>query len=94
MRHGGYGSQRAIAEPKHKNPDDKIHEIVEHYKHYSIASNAADKGDHRAEADCMTCLEYMLKSVCEFMEMLEENAGSPEEVQLIKEYKQKMAEEI
>ena len=63
-----------------------------HYKHYFMASNAADEGNHEAEADCMEYLECILEVICEFVEILEEEAGSPEEVQLIKKYKNKMSE--
>lgn len=72
--------------------DGKIREVMGHYKHYAIASHAADMGDHRAEIECTNCLECMLEAICDFMCMLEENAGSPEEVQTIKKYRKKIGE--
>ena len=40
----------------------------------------------------MRVLEYMLESVCQFMEMLERDAGSQEEAQMIKKYARKIGE--
>lgn len=70
----------------------KVHEMMEHYSNYSEARDAADRGNYGAEEDSMKSLDYMLKCACIFMDMLEEEAGSPEEAQLIKKYKRKMAE--
>lgn len=93
MRDGGYGSRKMLPEHEQRaRADKKIYDLMGHYKHYSMASNAADKGNHEAEADCMEYLECILEVICEFVEILEEEAGSPEEVQLIKKYKNKMSE--
>ena len=40
----------------------------------------------------MKSLEYMLKCACMFMDMLEEEANSPEEAQMIKKYRKKISE--
>lgn len=65
---------------------------MRNYKHYAIAPHVADMGGHRAEIECMNCLECMPEVVYDFMCMLEENAGSPEEVQTIKKYRKKIGE--
>lgn len=77
---------------RYRGPETKIHEMMEHYGNYSAASEAANRGNYGAEEDSMKSLDYMLKCVCVFMDMLEEEAGSPEEAQMIKKYKKKMAE--
>ena len=53
---------------------------------------AASRGNYGAEQDSMRALEYMLESVCQFMEMLERDAGSQEEAQMIKKYARKIGE--
>ena len=40
----------------------------------------------------MKSLDYMLKSVCQFMKMLKEEAETQEEMELIQEYSQKIGE--
>lgn len=77
---------------RYRGPEDKMHEMMEHYGNYSAASDAANRGNYGAEEDSMKSLDYMLKCVCVFMDMLEEEAGSPEEAQMIKKYRKKMAE--
>ena len=93
MRDGGYGSKKMLPERETRtDADGKIHEVIGHYKHYVVASHAADMGDRRAEIECTNCLECMLEAVYDFICMLEENAGSPEEVQIIKKYRKKVGE--
>lgn len=77
---------------RYRGPEGKMHEAMEHYGRYSAASEAADMGNYGAEQDSMKSLDCMLKCVCMFMDMLEEEAGSPEEKQMIKKYKRKISE--
>lgn len=77
---------------RYRGPEGKMHEMMEHFGNYSAASEAANMGNYGAEQDSMKSLDYMLKCVCVFMDMLEEEAGSPEEAQMIKKYRKKMAE--
>lgn len=77
---------------RYRGPEEKMHEMMEHYGNYSAASDAASRGNYGAEEDSMKSLDYMLKCVCMFMDMLEEEAGSPEETQMIKKYRKKMSE--
>ena len=77
---------------RYRGPEEKMHEMMEHYGNYSAASNAASRGNYGAEQDSMRALEYMLESVCQFMEMLERDAGSQEEAQMIKKYARKIGE--
>ncbi|MDE6946563.1 MAG: hypothetical protein K2P14_05200 [Anaeroplasmataceae bacterium] len=77
---------------RYRGPENKMHEMMEHYGEYSAASEAANMGNYGAEQDSMKSLDYMLKCVCVFMDMLEEEANSPEEAQIIKKYRKKMSE--
>lgn len=77
---------------RYRGPEGKIHEMMEHYGNYSDASEEAQRGNYGAEQDSMKALEYMLDSVCQFMEMLERDAGSQEETQMIKKYARKIGE--
>ena len=77
---------------RYRGPEEKMHEMMEHYGNYSAASEAASRGNYGAEQDSMQALKYMLDSVYQFMEMLERDAGSQEESQMIKKYARKIGE--
>lgn len=77
---------------RYRGPEGKIHEMMEHYGNYYAASNEASRGNYGAEQDSMRALEYMLESVCQFIDMLERDAGSQEETQMIKKYARKIGE--
>ena len=77
---------------RYRGPEEKMHEIMEHYGDYTMASDAVNRGNYGAEEDSVKSLDSMLKCVCIFMDMLEENADSPEEAQIIKKYRKKMSE--
>lgn len=68
---------------------DDMHEI---YNDYSDWKEEYMMGNYGAKDDTMKSLDYMLKSVVQFMQMLEENADSEEEMQLIKKYSRKISE--
>lgn len=77
---------------RYRGSEEKMHEMMEHYGNYSAASEEAHRGNYGAEQDSMRALEYMLESVCQFMDMLERDAGSQEEAQMIKKYARKIGE--
>lgn len=77
---------------RYRGPENKMQEMMEHFGNYSAASEAANRGNYGAEEDSMKSLDCMLKCACMFMDMLEEEANSPEEAQMIKKYRKKMAE--
>ena len=76
----------------HSRAEDHLNEMHEHYGAYSESRDAANSGNYGAEQDSMKALEYMLESVCQFMEMLERDANSQEEAQMIKKYAKKIGE--
>jgi len=67
--------------------EEAMEEMAYHYGNYSESSE-----QYGAEGQTMKSLEYMLNSVVEFIQMLEEEAGSQEEVKLIKHYTKKISE--
>ena len=77
---------------RYRGPEEKMHEMMEHYGEYSAASDAASRGNYGAEEDSMKSLDSMLRCVVIFMDMLEENADSQEEAQMIKKYRKKISE--
>ena len=77
---------------RYRGPEEKMHEMMEHYGDYTIAADAANRGNYGAEEDSMKSLDSMLKCVVIFMDMLEENADSQEEAQMIKKYRKKISE--
>ena len=72
--------------------EEHLNEMHEHYGAYSESREAANSGNYGAEQDSKKALEFMLESVCQFMEMLEREAESPEEKQMIKKYARKIGE--
>lgn len=69
-----------------------LDEMNEQYGNYNEGKEAYRRGNYGAGQDSIKSLEYMLKSVCQFMKMLKEDAESPEEAELIQEYSQKIGE--
>lgn len=68
-RRGGRGRYRG---------DDYIEDMRESYGEYNESRN------YGAEQETMKSLDYMLKSVKQFMGMLSQEAGSQEEMEMIK----------
>ena len=88
----GSGRGRGRYRGGYSGPEGALNEAQEHYGAYSESRGAAEAGNYGAEQDSMKALEYMLESVCQFMEMLSKDAGSPEEMQMIKKYARKIGE--
>lgn len=88
----GSGRSRGRYRAGHSGADHPLNEMHEHYNNYLESRDAAEDGHYGAEKESMKALEYMLESVCEFMEMLIREAGSQEEAQLIKKHTRKIGE--
>lgn len=76
---GGRGSGRYRG-------DDMIEDMREEYGNYSESRNYGDG------QESMKSLDYMLKSVLQFLKMLQEDANSEDEMQLIRQYARKIGE--
>lgn len=91
-RRGVPGTGRGRRYRGYSEAEGALNEMHEHYGNYSESREAANAGNYGAEKDSMRALEYMLESVCQFMDMLSQEAGSQEETQLIKKYARKIGE--
>ncbi len=91
-RRGVPGSGRSRRYRGYSGAEQSLNEMQEHYGAYSESRGAAESGNYGAEQDSKKALEYMLESVCQFMEMLSQEAGSQEEAQMIKKYAKKIGE--
>lgn len=69
-----------------------LDEMGEHYGNYVEGKEEHRRGNYGAKEDTMKSLEYMMESVVDFVEMLQEEAGTQEEMELIKHYTKKISE--
>lgn len=73
--------------------EDTMDDMYDAYRKYSDGRIEMDRGNYSAKPDTMRSLEYMMKSVMQFLMMLKDEA-SPEEMHLIREYTRKISEMI
>lgn len=84
---GSYGRRGVPGTGKGRyRGEEMIDEMEYHYGNYSESS------EYGAEGETMKSLEYMMESVVAFVKMLQEDANSQEEMQLIKRYAKKIGE--
>ena len=69
-----------------------LDDMAEQYENYNEGKESYRRGNYGAGQDSMKSLDYMLKSVCQFMKMLKEDAENQEEMDLIHEYARKIGE--
>ena len=69
-----------------------LDEMYDGYRNYSDGREEYDRGNYGAKGETMKSLEYMLESVTDFIEMLQHDAGSQEEVDMIKKYTRRISE--
>ena len=67
--------------------EEMMDEMAYHYGNY-----AESAGEYGAEGETIKSLDYMMKSVVDFIKMLKEEANSQEEIELIKHYTRKISE--
>lgn len=73
--------------------EEAMDEMYQNYQDYSEGKEEYNRnGNYGAKDDSMKSLDYMMKSVVKFINMLEEDADSPEEMQLIKKYTRQISE--
>ena len=72
--------------------EEMIDDMHETFRNYSEGKNEMNMGNYGAKDDTMKSLEYMMQSVVQFIEMLERDANSQEEVEMIKDYTRKISE--
>ena len=62
------------------------------YRNYNDGKEEYNRGNYGARNETMRSLEGMLESVTDFIEMLQNDASSQEEVDMIKHYTRKISE--
>lgn len=74
--------------------DEMMEEMYEAYQAYSEGSQSYNEGNYGAKGEAKESLEDMMECMVSFMEVVKENANSPEEMQVIKKYTKKISEMI
>ena len=72
--------------------DEAMDEMSYHYGNYSENREQYGRGNYGAKENTIKSLEYMMESVVDFIEMLEQDATSQEEINIIKKYTKKISE--
>lgn len=81
----GYGARKRDSRGRYRG-DDELERMGEHYSRYE------EGRQYGAKEDSMRSLKYMLESMENFARMLKEEATSQEEVQMIRQTAQKIAQ--
>jgi hypothetical protein len=71
---------------------DYLDYMNDSYENYNESKESYRRGNYGAGEDSLKSLDYMLKSVCQFMKMLKSEAETKEEMNLIQEYARKIGE--
>lgn len=66
--------------------------MYNNYERYEEGREQYNRGNYNAKEDTIRSLEYMLESMVDFVKMLKQEAGSQEEINLIREYTKKISE--
>ena len=82
---GGYGNSYGKAE-------EMLDRVNESFGAYSEGKDTYGRGTYGHEKQTMKSLDFMLQSTVEFLEMLQKDAGSQEEIDLIKKYTRQISE--
>lgn len=69
-----------------------LDEMYNGYRNYNDGKEEYNRGNYGAKNETMKSLEYMLESVTDFIEMLQNDASSQEEVDMIKHYTRRISE--
>ena len=65
---------------------DHLDSMYDHYGRYEEGRSSYNRGNYGAKESTLNSLEYMLRSVVDFVDMLKEEATSPEEMALLHKY--------
>lgn len=86
-----YGRRRRDSRGRYMG-DEMMNDMHEAYRDYSDGREEMNMGNNSAKDDTMKSLEYMMQSVVQFIEMLEKDANSQEEIEIIKDYTRQISE--
>lgn len=82
-RYGARGNYRG---------EEMLEDMMYTYQDYSDVKEEYGRGNYGAKEDTLKSLDYMLKSVVQFIQMLQQDADTDEEMQLIRKYTRKISE--
>lgn len=88
-RYGEYG--RRGVDSKYRG-HEHMDRMYNNYNRYEEGREQYNRGNYNAKGDTLKSLEYMLESATDFFKMLKNEASSPEEQQLVKEYTKRISE--
>lgn len=88
---GAYGRRERDSRGRYKG-HEYLDEMYGEYGNYEEGRQDYNRGNYGAKGETLKSLEYMLESMVDFVEMLKSEAGSQEEMQLIREYTQRIAQ--
>lgn len=88
---GSYGRRERDSRGRYKG-HEYIDEMYGEYGRYEEGRQDYNRGNYGAKDDTLKSLEYMLESMVDFIEMLKSEAGSQEEMELIRRYTQQIAQ--
>jgi hypothetical protein len=71
---------------------DYMDNMYNGYSRYEEGREQYNRGNYNAKDDTLRSLQYMLESAHDFFQMLKSEAGSQEEMQMIREYAKKISE--
>lgn len=83
----GYGENYGARYKGH----DYIDEMYGNYGRYEEGRGSYNRGNYGAKGETLDSLECMLEAAADFMKMLKEEATSPEEMELVHKYIQKIS---
>jgi hypothetical protein len=86
-----YGARSRDSRGRYKG-HEYIDEMYGEYGNYEEGRQEYNRGNYGAKNDTLKSLEYMLESMVDFVEMLKSEAGSQEEMELIRRYTQQIAQ--
>lgn len=72
--------------------EEMMDEMYQNYQDYNYGRELYSRGNYGAKEDAVKSLEFMMESVICFIEMLQKEAGSQEEHEVIKKYLKQIKE--
>ena len=91
--YGNYGENygRRGYDRKYRGHEE-LDNMYGEYGRYQEGREQYNRGNYGAKDDTLRSLEYMLKSMVQFTNMLKQDATSQEEMELIKQYTRQISE--
>ena len=90
--YGNYGNYgRRGVDSKYRG-HEHLDNMYMNYEAYNDGREEYNRGNYGAKQDTLMSLDYMLRSMVEFVNMLKQEATSQEEMNLIRQYTKQISE--